>query len=676
MISLRNIKIIFKKEFLQIMRDKSVLFTNFFLPLFGIPLYFIFTVELASFLIRQETLKIENDVSYKISIVGEFNRKLLDKLRENKSFVINKSEIQLDKQLIDGHNEKYNNYLKIKGDAGAFKTKLKEDKLLLKNKMKILQDAYQEYSLAQENIEKILQESKSDILMKVISNDQGVDEYYIFYSQDKKTSKMAYLYIKKVLVEYELQLINEVKIEKNITEKDLKPMKIHEINVDIAHSSILKSIGVGIGGSIIFLLLIALFNPAINTTLGERDQNTYKVLLMNPVSPIEIFLGKYLNVALQGILTLIPYGLEFIIFYAWGASTRVFQYAPNITFLKLLFLAFGIISAAILISALCFLISSFAKSRQQAQSLMTILMVLFLIPIATVGALDIKLTTLSAFIPLINFPLMTENLLSHSPNYNAQTIALLVNSIVSIFIMWFSLGAFMVQWKGSTETKTMSDLLTMKRRFSSELLPAHGLMAFGIAFLGYVYGGFIFTSLQIELFFTLFVPIIFSLGTVIFIISYSKLDFLKIFILKEHTFQDILKISIGGCLVAGASYALTIGLTQIGIISKLNPMLIEGHNLIAILSNILLFVAVPACCEEMLFRGIIYKSFRRQYTIMISSALSAIFYAIILFSTYKIGYGLIFGLISNYFYEKKGILSSLWLHVVFKMTLLILAYNL
>ena len=76
MISLKNVKSVFKKEFLQIMRDKSVLFTNFFIPLFGIPLYFIFAIEAASYMVAKDEKPLKDETVFTISLQGEVDNEL------------------------------------------------------------------------------------------------------------------------------------------------------------------------------------------------------------------------------------------------------------------------------------------------------------------------------------------------------------------------------------------------------------------------------------------------------------------------------------------------------------------------------------------------------------------------------------------------------------------------
>jgi len=674
MISFKNIKFIFKKEFLQILRDKSVLFTNFFIPLFGLPLYFILIIEAASYMDAKQNAPIKDKTIFKISYQGNIDKNLIKRLESDNKIEIVTSKSLLSENEINDYREKFENYKVIKKKSKKIKQKVKLDKEVLKANKEEITNAKNVY-LKSLNKLKSKYQKKTDLYIAAFTTDKKVQSFYFFYSRENIVSKASLKYVNKIFKEYQSELVEDFKKKNNILKHDLSPFSFKKISLDKSNSTIANTIGIGLGGGILFLLLISIYNPTINTTIGERDQNTFKVLLMNPIGLNEIFIGKYLNVAFQGLLTLIPYAIEFMIFYAWGSSNFLFEEVPQLSGLKLLVLSLGIVSSAIFISALCFLVSSFAKTRVQAQSLLTLLMFCLMVPIGIISAMDIKLTTYSALVPIMNFPVSTENIMLNSPDYFNILVGIGVNLLVSLVLIWLSLGAFVVQWKGKSDTKGLSDLLTLKRRKSEVILPAHSFLAFAIAFLGYVYGGFIISTLDIDLFSYMFAPILFCLGTSFLILNYSGMDFTKSFNWGERNIFYSVRLIISAFVL---SLFFNI-LFKDAVFSKLFkiefPIIFEQNLFVSQMSYFLLFALIPGVVEEVLFRGVIFKGLRNQYSFIISSIVSSLMFSIIHFSMFKWGHTFFIGLLLAYVYEKRGLKACILFHIAFNTFGLLFGLN-
>ncbi|MCF8059234.1 MAG: ABC transporter permease subunit [Bacteriovoracaceae bacterium] len=674
MISIRNIKVVFKKEFLQIMRDKSALFTNFFVPLFGLPLYLILILEATSYESAQKDAPIKDDSVFKISYQGDVDQELIEHLSLNKKIELTKVESSAtEKEIIDYRN-KLKRMLSLEAKINSFKDNIKQEKAVLK-------ENHEDYAKAQADFSETLKllkdkfSSKADLHMAIFTNEDGIRVTYFFHSEESKVSSAALRLTKKEIKKHEKEMVKTFKETLKIQQKDLEPFYFREVNIDKSPSVFLKIIGGGIGGGILFLLLIATFNPTINTTIGERDQNTFKVLLMNPLSLHEIFIGKYLNVALQGMMTLIPYSIQFLILYAWGNSFFLFDQIPPVSGLKLLTLILTTVSSAMLISSMCFLACSFAKTRVQAQSLITLLMFSIAIPLGTVGVMGVKLSKVTALIPLINTPLATENLMQLTPDYLSIAIGMITNLGASLILIWFSLGAFLVQWKGKSDSKGLSDLLDSKRRKSKFLTPAHAFLAFALAFLGYTYGSLVLSTLKIELLLYLFSPILFCLGTAIFITNYSGLDLSKII-----KWKGISRIYAFKLTIAAFSLSLMFNLLlKNSIVLELFkvdfPPIFESNQFVSILGYFLLFAVIPGFVEEILFRGIIFNGFRKQYSFLISTIVSSLLFGIIHFSMFKFGHTFVIGLFLAFVYEKRGLFSCIAFHTLFNSFGLIFGLN-
>ncbi|MBT7610386.1 MAG: ABC transporter permease subunit [Bacteriovoracaceae bacterium] len=664
MISIRNIKTIFKKEFLQIMRDKSVLFTNFFVPLFGLPIYMIFIIEASVYVVNKKDVPLKDDTIFKISYQGDFESNLIKRFKNDKKIKLTKVGSSLKEKDIITYRDKFRIYKKLKRKKKNIKDKFKLKKKNLKEQSNELSEAREEYHHALEVLKK--QHSKKfDLHIAIFKNKAGYYAAYFFHSEINTVASAAQNYSEALIEKFESEQLSILLKKKKLQDHHLNPYSFWKVNIDKQASKSLKVIGIAMGSGILFLLLISIFNASINTTIGERDQNTFKVLLMNPISLHEIFMGKYLNVSLQGILTLIPYSIEAIIFYAWGKSHYIFDDVPEITTARLFFLTVGTISTAMLVSSMCFLTSSFAKSRVQAQSLITLLIIFIAIPLGIIGIMDIKLTSMSAFLPLVNFPMSTENLITLSPDYFSISLAIMCNIITSMILIWFSLGAFQIQWKGKSDTQSLSDLLSTKRRKSKMLVPAHAYFSFAIAFLGFVYGGTIISVFNINLISHVFSPIIFCLGTALFIIYYSGLDFTTLFKWKGLDFLYGIRLAAGAFCLSLAIQLILANSVVSEVFKSAFPDLLGDEFFSSNVGNFFIFAVIPGFTEEVLFRGIIFKGLRNQYSFLISMIISSLFFSIVHLSMFRLGHTLIAGLLLAYIYEHKGLLSAMFFHLAF-----------
>ena len=669
MISIQNILTIFKKEFLQMMRDKSVLFTNFFIPLFGLPLYLLIVFESISYLAIKDHLPPSPSAIFTISYQGHIPPALQVMLEQDKRIHLTPPASFIDQHVVDDYRKEFKTYLETTKESGSIQQKLIKAQNSLWLALKQQQQQQHRYKRLQTQIQDKFDFTKINLHIAFYKSDEQVLATYFFYSQENKQSLSAKQYVESLIKKYEKQTVEHFKEKQKIKTHQLTPF--HFWNVELTRSiiDILQSVGIMIGGWLLFMLLIASYNPVINTTLGERDNQTYKILLMNPVTMNEIFAGKYLNIALQALLTLVPYLLEAFVFYLWGNSNYLFSSLPLLTPINLTLFLLSTISAAICISAFCFLASSFSKSRNQAQSLMTLLIFAIMIPLFAVGAAKVKLGPLSSLLPIINYPLVIENLMIEQIDLSAILLACLVNIVFSIAIIWFSLNAFEIQWKGKSDSKGLSDLLSFKRRHSKQLGPAHAFLAFCLAYLGYAYGGFALKLLQIELFQHFLAPLLFGLGTTVFIIYNSKMDFTHIFKWNNPAKAHNLLSCLLGAALAILFYSLNKYLLNANPFAL--PKLFAENSGPYLLGYLLIFALFPAITEELLFRGIIFQGLRNQYHFALAAILSALFFSLIQFSLSRFIYIFIIGLILAYLHEKRGLTSCIIFRLFFSSALIL-----
>ena len=213
-------------------------------------------------------------------------------------------------------------------------------------------------------------------------------------------------------------------------EKTLRAERFEALSLDVA---IIETIDVSeqnlastkerlageLGGMLPYLIIIFCFTgsmyPAIDLAAGEKERGTLETLLTAPAGRLEILLGKFGVVVLTGIATALIslLGIYIGIRQSPEIPAEVLDAilgmleVRSIVLLLSLLLPLTVFFASILLS-----LSIFAKSFKEAQSTITPLMILIIVP-AFIGLMPgMTLNAKTALIPILNVSLATQSIIA------------------------------------------------------------------------------------------------------------------------------------------------------------------------------------------------------------------------------------------------------------------------
>jgi sodium transport system permease protein len=254
-------------------------------------------------------------------------------------------------------------------------------------------------------------------------------ELKIFHYEGEMRSGFAVGEISRVFTEYRDQLAQARLAGRGLPASLLRPFTITAQNV----ASPEKVGGNLIGGMIPYLFIIICFSsamyPAIDLTAGEKERGTMETILCSPISRLELTIGKFLLVLVAGltavVCSLISMGVSMYIggllfasnIMGGGASAGGHSAAIAGQFLSFDPLGFVgimvlVLPLAALFSAVLLAVSLYAKSTKEAQSLVTPLIVVIVIP-AMMGLLPgVELNFKLALVPILNLALACKEMLS------------------------------------------------------------------------------------------------------------------------------------------------------------------------------------------------------------------------------------------------------------------------
>jgi sodium transport system permease protein len=241
-------------------------------------------------------------------------------------------------------------------------------------------------------------------------------------------------------IETALNQLKEAKIKSELQrvgapERILTPFTVEKVNTAPPQKMSGMLIGTIIGYTLVTFMLMGAMYPAIDMTAGEKERRTMEMLLSSPAGRSEIVLGKILVAIttsfLASALTMISFVISSFLSVKKSSSGAQPKFIMEISLdVKILLLIFvSIIPMAVLSATLMIAIATMAKSYKEAQSYLTPLLSVTIMP-AMVGFLPgVKLNAGMALIPIVNFSQLIKELTLGDWTWTGFTLTLLSNLI-------------------------------------------------------------------------------------------------------------------------------------------------------------------------------------------------------------------------------------------------------
>lgn len=225
----------------------------------------------------------------------------------------------------------------------------------------------------------------------------------------------------------------------------LAPTKVNEINV----SSIKEILAKYAGGMLPYIFMAFLFMgcmlPAIDLFAGEKERGTIETLLTSPVNRAQILIGKLIVVTSIGLMsaTIALIGL-FISLNMLQADSEMMTAINSIlsaTLIATLYIL--LIPLAFFFAGVMIPISVYSRSFKEAQSILTPLNIIMVLPAMAGFFPGVELDYFTAFIPIVNVVLATKAIMAGNADFvliAITFISLIVLATISIWIAFRQFG--------------------------------------------------------------------------------------------------------------------------------------------------------------------------------------------------------------------------------------------
>ncbi len=224
---------------------------------------------------------------------------------------------------------------------------------------------------------------------------------------------------------------------RNLPDNLARPFDILEKNVAPPE----KVGGAVLGGLVpyfvILLCLTGAMYPAMDLTAGEKERGTIETILCSPVSRTHLVLGKFLMVLTASIATAVlaitsmalsfGVGKHLLLGMTRGTSGAALQI--TVTPKAIVSIFFVVLPLAVFFSAALLALSLFAKSFKEAQSYISPLMIVVVMPAVAALLPGVELNAVLAMIPVLNTSLVSKEIITGTYHWNLIALIFLSSSV-------------------------------------------------------------------------------------------------------------------------------------------------------------------------------------------------------------------------------------------------------
>jgi len=247
----------------------------------------------------------------------------------------------------------------------------------------------------------------------------------LYNYESELRSGLAVGELRRFLTEYRDRIVTARLTGRGLPASLVRPFEIKAENVAPPE----KVGGNIVGGFIPYLLILLCFTgamyPAMDLTAGEKERGTLETILCSPVARTDLVLGKFLVVLTTSLATVVWSLISTAATLAVGglllagsvggagrAGAPGAGALPTIDPFGTLAVLAMVVPIAVLFSAVLMALSLFARSLKEAQSYVSPLIIVVILP-AMMGLLPgVELTAGLALVPILNVALASKDLVS------------------------------------------------------------------------------------------------------------------------------------------------------------------------------------------------------------------------------------------------------------------------
>jgi sodium transport system permease protein len=280
---------------------------------------------------------------------------------------------------------------------------------------------------------------------------QKSDTVKIFNYQGEMNSEFATEKVEKYMKDYRDTVVKERLAAKNLPETVLKPFEVKQENVAPPEKVSGAAFGGLIGYMVILLCMTGAMYPAMDLTAGEKERGTMETILSSPISRMHLVLGKFFLILTAALgtaaLSVLSMGASFSVLSHYAGQTAGGRAAAAAFLLKLgpkavFSVFFMALPVAVLFSATLMTIALFAKTYKEAQSYLTPMTFIVVIPAVAAMLPGVELTPKLSLIPILNVSLLCKELVTGTYHWNFIAIIFTSTCVYAAAALFIAIKMF------------------------------------------------------------------------------------------------------------------------------------------------------------------------------------------------------------------------------------------
>lgn len=266
----------------------------------------------------------------------------------------------------------------------------------------------------------------------------------IHYYEGEIKSEFGAGHVEDSLKTYRDDFVKKRLESKNLPASLISPFDTKKDNVAPPEKVGGATIGSFIGYMVIILSMTGAIYPAIDLTAGEKERGTMETILSSPVSRLDLVLGKFLLVFSASLTTAILAVTSMGLSFAYMGHAISSQSNPsgggltvNLGLTSVIAVFLMALPLSVLFSAVLMTIALFAKTYKEAQSYLTPMTFVVVIPAVASVLPGVELTPKLALIPILNTSLICKEIITGTYHWNSIAVifaSTCVYAAIAIFI--------------------------------------------------------------------------------------------------------------------------------------------------------------------------------------------------------------------------------------------------
>lgn len=279
--------------------------------------------------------------------------------------------------------------------------------------------------------------SSGQLTIELILNDAGLN--LVYRRVDKIVSVLS--------DEYQQAAFSRLQLDDAQQTGVLQPLLLEKVDVADKRESLGEKIG-GIIPYFIFILCLqgAMF-PATDLGAGEKERGTLETLLISPIERHKLVLGKFFTIAFAGVtsamITVASMAIWGIVLSQGMAVEIIGEFMAAISGIDFVLMFLMLVPVVAIFAAVLLSLSIYARSFKEAQSYMTPLVFVVIVPVLLAMLPGVELKGGWAWVPLTNVALAIKELIKGTMDYLALvpiflSTAIIAGALIAFCNYWFN----------------------------------------------------------------------------------------------------------------------------------------------------------------------------------------------------------------------------------------------